>query len=144
MKPRTKIVVLLFSLILPYMGLVLYRAFTHPEHPFPKWFLYTLLCYLLLAVILFTVLRRRVLLGAPPMGLAEQNAQKLSAARALRRLGYIWLIGPVLGLMSGGFKDEPVWAIALSLSWVGFLSWASFREAKKLEVKARQNLGVKM
>lgn len=34
MKPKTKILFLLSGLILPYIGLVMYRALTHPENPF--------------------------------------------------------------------------------------------------------------
>jgi hypothetical protein len=139
MKPKTKVLVLLLSLILPYMGLVMYRVFAHPEHPFPRWFLYAAPCYFLVTVTLFAVLRKRILLAAPPIGLAEQNTQRLSAARAVRRVGYIWLLGPVFVFISGGFKDEPFWAVALDLSWVGFLSWATFRDARKLELRARQN-----
>jgi hypothetical protein len=67
--------------------------------------------------------------------LETQKAENLSAARAVRRLGYIWLIGPVFYLLSGGLSKEPAWISALGLSWAGFLSWASFRAAKKMRQK---------
>ena len=140
MKPKTKMLVLMFGLILPYMGFVLYRVFTHPEHPFPSWFPYVAFCYFVGAIALFIVLRRKIIAGAPSLGLAEQNAQRLSAARAARRLGYMWLIGPVFYLLSGGLTQAPAWVSVLGLSWVGFLSWVCFREAKKIEMKARQNV----
>jgi hypothetical protein len=32
-----------------------------------------------------------------------------------------------------------LWITLFGLSWVGFLSWVSFRIAKNIETKARQN-----
>jgi hypothetical protein len=140
MKPKAKILVLMLGLMLPYMGFVLYRAFTHPQHPFPNWFLYVGPCYFVGSIVLAAVLRKRMIAGAPKQDSAEQNTQSASAARAARRLGYIWLIGFVFYLLSGAPLKEPVWVSLLGLSWVGLLIWASFRTAKKIEMKARQNV----
>lgn len=139
MKPKTKILFLLFSLIFPYMGFVMYRALTHPENPFPKWFFYAAPCYVLGSIALFVVLRKEILASASPLGLAEQAAQRLEAARSVRRLGYIWWVGPVFYFLDGGFK-EPAWTTILGLCWVGLLSWVCFREAKKIETGTQKNV----
>lgn len=78
--------------------------------------------------------------GAQPLRAEEQRAQTVSAARAARMLGYIWLVGPVFYFLNGGLFREPLSVSVLGLSWVGFLSWASFRAARNIEVKARQNI----
>ena len=129
MKPKTKILLLLFGLIFPYMGFVMFRALTHPENPFPKWFLYAAPCYFIGSMAVFVVLRKKILSSAPPLGLAAQNAQRLVAARSVRRLGYIWWVGSIFYFLNGGLR-EPVWTTVLGLCWVSFLSWVFFREAK--------------
>jgi len=139
MKPKTKVLLFFVIFLFPYLGFVMYRALTHPEHPFPTWFLYVAPCYLVGGIFLFVLLRKRIMAGGPSLHLAEQNAQRLKAARSLRRLGYMWLLGPVFFFLSGGQKGEPKWAIVLGVAWVGFLIWASFREAKRIEMKVRQN-----
>jgi hypothetical protein len=137
MKPKARILLLLIGLILPYTVFVLYFALRLPQ-PLPRWFPYVAACYFFGSIFLFPFLRKRVLAGAPPLSAEEQKFQNVSAARAARRMGYIWLIGPVYSLLSGGPFQEPLWVTVLGSSWVGFLSWASFRVAKKIETKARQ------
>jgi hypothetical protein len=138
MKPKAKILVLILGLTLPYMSFVIYRAFTHPQHPFPSWFLYVGPCYFIGSIILATVLGKRIIANAQPLRAEEQKAQTVSAARAARRLGYIWLIGPVFYVLNGGPIRQPWWVTVLGFSWVGFLSWASFRAARNIEMKAHQ------
>jgi hypothetical protein len=139
MKSKTKILFLLFGPIFPYMGFVMYRALVHPENPFPKWFLYAAPCYFVGAIALFVVLRKKILASASPLGLAEKNTQRLAAARSVRRMAYIWWVGPVFYFLNGGL-GEPVWTTILGLCWVGFLSWVCFREAKKIEAKVLNNV----
>lgn len=139
MKPKAKILALIVTLLLPYMGFVMYRAFTHPHQLFPTWFLYVGPCYFIGSIILATVLRKKIMAGAQTLRPEEQKTQNIAAARAARRLGYIWLIGPVYYLLNGGLFREPWWFTVLGLSWVGFLVWASFRVARNIELKARQN-----
>jgi hypothetical protein len=139
MKPKARILLLLIGLILPYMVFVLYFALRLPQQPLPKWFPYVAACYFFGSIFLFPFLRKRVLAGAPPPSAEEQKVQNVSAARAARRMGYIWWIGPVFFLFSGGPFQQPWWVTVLGFSWVGFLSWASFRVAKKIEAKARQD-----
>lgn len=139
MKPATKMLVLIITLMLPYMGFVMYRVFTHPQFLFPTWFLYVGPCYFIGSIVLAVVLRKRMLAGTQPLPADEQKTQSVLASRAARRLGYIWLIGPVFYVLNGGPLREPWWVTALGLSWVGFLVWASFRVARNIELKARQN-----
>lgn len=139
MKPKMRIVLLLMGLILPYMVFALYFVLQLPEHPLPRWFPYVAFSYLLGSAFLFSFLRKRVLANAPPLSADDQRVQGLSAVRAARRMGYIWLFGPFLYLVSGELSREPWWLTLLGLSWVGFLSLASFRIAKTIEMKHRQN-----
>ena len=127
------------GLILPYMVFALYFVLQLPEHPLPRWFPYVALSYLVGSAFLFSFLRKRVLVNAPPLSANEQRVQSLSAVRAARRMGYIWLFGPFLYLVSGEPSREPWWVTLFGLSWAGFLSWVSFRIAKNIETKARQN-----
>jgi hypothetical protein len=73
MKPKTKILLLLFGLIFPYMGFVMCRALTHPENPFPKWFLYAAPCYFIGSIAVFVVLRKKILASASASDLVVQK-----------------------------------------------------------------------
>ena len=139
MTQKTRLLILLFSLILPYMALAVYMALTLRGNIVPLWFRYVAPCYLIVAVSVFIVGRKKILASSPAPSLAEQNKRNLSGAKAVRRLGYIWLIGPLFYLLDGGLKTNPVWVTVLGFSWAGFLSWASFHQAKKMELKARQD-----
>jgi hypothetical protein len=90
MKPKTKILFLLLGLIFPYLGFVMYSVLTHPEHPFPKMVLLAAPCYLIGSMLVFVVVRKKIVINAPPLAPPEKNAQRLAAARSVRRLGYIW------------------------------------------------------
>lgn len=83
--------------------------------------------------------KERILASSPAPDMAEQKKQNISGAKAVRRLGYIWLIRPLFYVLDSGLKTNPIWVTALGFSWAGFLSWASFHEAKKMELKARQD-----
>ncbi len=50
-------------------------------------------------------------------------------------MGYIWLFGSFIYLLNGG---ELLWVTVLCLSWVGLLSWFSFRVAKIMEMSASE------
>lgn len=56
MKPKARMLFVIVSLMLPYMGFVMYRALTHPQHPFPSWFLYIGPCYFIGSIVLDAVL----------------------------------------------------------------------------------------
>lgn len=123
----------------PCMGFVIYRALTHPQQPFPGWFLYAGPCYLIGSIVLATVLRKRIIGSPVLLPTEEQEGQRISAAHVARRMGYIWLVGPVVYFFNGEVSREPLWLTVVMLSWVGFLSWGSFRVAKNIELKAHQH-----
>ena len=139
MTQKAKILILLFSLTVPYAALAAYIGFTLRGNTVPLWFRYAAPCYLVVAASVFIVGRKRILANTLPPSVVEQTRQNLSGARAVRRLGYIWLIGPLFYLLNGGLKTNPAWVTVLGFSWAGFLSWASFHQAKKMELKARQD-----
>jgi hypothetical protein len=139
MTQKTKLLILLFSLILPYAALAAYMALTLRGNTMPMWFPYTALCYLVVSASIFNFGRKRILASSPAPDMAEQKKQNISGEKAVRRLGYIWLIGPLFYVLDGGLKTNPIWVAALGFSWAGFLSWASCHQAKKMELKARQD-----
>jgi hypothetical protein len=137
---KGKILLLILGLAIPYMALAMYVVvWKLPTQPVPMWFLCFAPCYFLATVLLGAVLVKRIKRNAPPQGSERQKTDSISAGRAVRRLGYIWLLGPVFYLLSGGLSKEPVWISVLGFAWAGFLSWATFRAAKKIELKARQS-----
>jgi hypothetical protein len=70
-KPKTKILLLLAAFVVPYMALVMYFAFQYRNLPFPPWFPYFGLSYILGGSILFAVLRQRIARKAPPGSLEK-------------------------------------------------------------------------
>lgn len=64
MKPKNKILGLIFGLLLPYFTLVMYfvlRLQGHPkEQPFPTWFPYFAMSYFLGTILLVSVVGRRI------------------------------------------------------------------------------------
>lgn len=115
MKPKTKILLLAMGLILPYMAFVLYSVLTHPEHPFPGWFFYAGPCYFFGSILVFVLARNKLVAMPPPPAPAEKIAQGEASVRGLRILGYIWLIGPVIRVLNGGFT-QPTWAMRLEFA----------------------------
>jgi hypothetical protein len=139
MKPKQRILLLILGLTLPYMAFVMYVVLRlSPGQPLPKWFPYVCLCYFLGFMLLFPFLRKRVLATAPRMSSEEQKTESVKGARAARRLGYILCIAPAFNLLTGAAFRQPLWTTLLGYSWVGFLIWACFNAAKKMELKARQ------
>ena len=138
MKTKTKLLLLMVALLAPYMAMVLYMAFTIQGNTIPQWFVFAAPLYFVGSIALFVILRKRIIAAAAPVSSVEQNDQTLRAARAARRLGYIWWIGPFSYFASGGIHD-PIWMTIMGLSWISFLSWLCFREARKLEAKAARN-----
>jgi hypothetical protein len=55
------------------------------------------------------------------------------SAKAARRLGWIYVAGAVVWLLSDGYKGLPLWLIPLLLGFSGFLIWSSFNLAKRIE-----------
>jgi hypothetical protein len=141
MKPKTKLLCVALGLLLPYMAFVQYSAFTHPNHPFPQWFIYAAPCYLFGSLLVFLLARKKILAAPPPLAAPERTAQGMVSARALRLLGYIWLLGPVIYALDGGL-NRPAWPAALGICWVGLLSWACFHQARKIESRVQRDIEV--
>ena len=57
------------------------------------------------------------------------RTSQLKAVSSVRRLGWIYVAGLILGtlnLLSGDSHDLPWWGIVLALGWSGFLIWTCF------------------
>jgi hypothetical protein len=91
MKPGTKILVVMLGLMLPYMGFVLYRAFTYPQHPFSSWFLYVGPCYFFGSIALLVVLRKKIVGDAPPQDFEKQRRSAAGIEGDRRRLKLLWI-----------------------------------------------------
>jgi hypothetical protein len=85
MNPKSKVLVLMLGLMLPYMGFALYRVFTYPQHPFPSWFLYVAPCYFFGSITLLVVLRKKIVGDAP------QQDSTASTEVDRRRLKLLWI-----------------------------------------------------
>jgi hypothetical protein len=62
------------------------------------------------------------------------RTNQLKASSSLRRMGYIYIGGFVLGLInlfSGEFKGLPTWGIVLIFCWGGLLIWGCFWMARR-------------
>ena len=92
----------------------------------------------LVAFLVGTPLIIRRLPPVPPVTKDPNKMRKyqLRAASSVRRLGWIYVAGLVLGtlvLISEGTHGIPWWAVTLVYGWSGFLIWSSFRSAKRLK-----------
>jgi hypothetical protein len=139
MKPKTKLLFVALALLLPYMAFVQYTVLTHPNHALPQWFIYAAPCYLFGSMLVFLFARKRIVASGPPVAPPERTAQGMASARALRLLGYIWLLGPVIYALDGGLK-QPGWPAVLGIGWVGLLSWACFYQARKIESRVQRDM----
>jgi hypothetical protein len=71
----------------------------------------------------------------------EVRSNQLKAVSSLRRLGFIYVLGFVFGLISlfsGEFKDLPIWGRVLLFCWSGFLIWGCFSLAGRLKKRATE------
>jgi hypothetical protein len=74
----------------------------------------------------------------PPITIDPEQirTRQLKAASAARRMGWIYIVGLILGtvnLFSGGRHEFPWWGIVLLLGWSGFLIWSSFWRARRFK-----------
>lgn len=72
----------------------------------------------------------------PPVTTNPQEIRRnqVRAASSLRRLGWIYAGGLMIGtlnLLTGGFKDAPLWAVFIGFGWSAFLIWGCFWAAKR-------------
>jgi hypothetical protein len=66
----------------------------------------------------------------------EIRSRQLRAVRSLRRMGFLYALGLVFGLILlffGEFKDLPPWGRILLFCWSGFLIWGCFSLARRLK-----------
>ena len=68
MTQLAKILVLVFSLILPYMAFGAYMGLTLRGKTLPLWFPYAALGYLVVAIFVFKVAKKRILANSPKSG----------------------------------------------------------------------------
>jgi len=64
----------------------------------------------------------------------EVRSNQVRAASSLRRLGWIYVAGLVLGtlnILNGGLKEAPWWAALIGIGWSAFLIWACFWAGKR-------------
>lgn len=110
MKPKTKILILVFSLVLPYMALVMYFALRIQEHPLPIWFPYFGLSYILGTIIVVMVFSRKIYRTAGPV--SEKKPKSV-----LLWLGRAWMVYLVV-LWCGFFLRDAYRTLTGSLfSW---------------------------
>jgi hypothetical protein len=93
-KPKTKILILLAAFVIPYMALVTYIVGQNRNPPFPPWFPYFGLSYLLGGSILFAVLRQRIARKAPPGSLSKLKPSM--KRKLLAWVGYLVVVWSAL------------------------------------------------
>ena len=98
-KPKNKILVLIFGLLLPYFALVMYfvlRIQGHPkEQPFPSWFPYFGITYLLGTILLVSVVGRRIARSAQansPPNVKPRPAVRIAIRAWAGYLVAVWCI----------------------------------------------------
>lgn len=95
MKPKVKIVVLTFGLIVPYLTLVEYVVLRSPEHTLPAWLPYFGLSYILGTMIVVMVFSRKIYRAA-------QSETSEKPKSGLRWIGRAWM-GYLVVVWSGFF-----------------------------------------
>lgn len=89
------------------------------------------------AIVLIVVILPK--LPPPTREPKDINKNLLRASASVRRLGFLYIFGfamTLVGLLTGEFKEFPVWGIVLMFAWGGFLIWACFRGARWYREKA--------
>lgn len=133
MKPKTKILTLTFSLVLPYIALVTYFALRTQEHPLPTWFPYFGLSYILATMILVMVFSRNVYRAARPEQEKKPKSFWLWAAKAwMVYLVALWsgtfLWGAYLTLKGNLEWQRSVPAGAFLLVFIALFSWGLYKD----------------
>lgn len=136
MKPKTKILALTFSLIVPYLALVMYFALRIQEHPLPTWFPHFGLLYILGTLIVVMVFSRRIYRGAQQKTVEKPQSVLRWIARVW--MGYLVAIWSGLFLwgtyqtLSGNFEwQHALPAGAFLLAFIALFSWALYKDVKR-------------
>jgi hypothetical protein len=106
MSPKARVTLLLLGLAFPYLVFVLYfilTAIPGSENPFPSWFPWVALTYMLSGIVAASVLGPRIFRNAPPPPQAQ-------ARRA--------------------FTIAKGWSLYLVLVWSGFFLYGGYRTLK--------------
>jgi hypothetical protein len=141
-KPKTKILALIFGLVLPYIALVMYFALRIQEHPLPTWFPYFGLSYILATMIVVMVFSRKVYRGTQPEGVEKPKSVWLWLGRAwMSYLVAIWSGGFLWGAYLT-FKGNLEWqrsvpAGAFLLAFIALFSWALYKDFKRIRKPTR-------
>ncbi len=136
MKPKTKILTLTFSLILPYLALAMYFALRIQEHPLPTWFPYFGLSYLLGTIVVVMVFSRKIYRDAQPTAVEKPVS-------ALRWVGRVW-VGYLVAVWAGLFLWGTYQTISGNLEWqravpagafllafIALFSWSLYKDIKR-------------
>ena len=136
MKPKTKILALTFSLVLPYIALVIYFALRIQEHPLPTWFPYFGLSYILATIIVVMFFSRNVYRAARLEQEKKPKSLLLWVAKAwMAYLVAVWfglfLWGSYLTLRGSLEWQRSVPAGAFLLAFIALFSWALYKGFKR-------------
>jgi len=140
MSARLRTLVLMFALILPYLGLPVYFALRLPQKPLPEWLPYLGAFYIFATILLVVLASQRL-----SRGTIQQRANPRPAPA--------WIRGRVLGLLVfwsallsyGTFKvlkDEvplrrAAPAGAILLLFIGLFIWLLYRDVQRRSTRDR-------
>jgi hypothetical protein len=134
MKAQTKIRVLIFSFVLPYTALVMYLAYRRPESsPFPYWYAYFGLSYLLLTMTIVVLYGRRIYQGVAPAPGPPSVARRLFRAH-MAYLVTLWSMAFLWGAYKT-VKGDLAWQRSVPagfflLLFIALFSWALYKDLK--------------
>ena len=102
MKPKAKMLLLAWGLLLPYMAFILYHAFSDRQRPiqFPSWFPYVGPLYFFGSIALLVLLRKKIEGDTPDTNSSSRNLKWLWLGVGLYTL--IFLNGLRLGFANAG------------------------------------------
>jgi hypothetical protein len=132
MSGRSKTLFLIFGLVLPYSGLVMYFVSRLPEHPLPLWFPYFGAFYLLGTVVLVAVVAPRFSSGLQYDGVENPPAASPSVRWRALSLVAFWCVFLVYGTyktLTGAIPVARAIPAGLILSaGIGLFSWLLYRD----------------
>lgn len=135
MKPKTKIVALIFGLILPYIAMVMYFGIRMQNHPLPTWFPYFGLSYMLGTIILVKVFSRKISRTAQPQTVKEIQPGRIALRLCTGYLVAVWsglfVYGSYLTIIGHLEWRRSVPAGAFLLAFIGLFSRLLYSDIKR-------------
>jgi hypothetical protein len=135
-KPKTKIVVLTVSLILPYLALVEYVAFRSPDNTLPIWLCYFGLSYILGTMIVVMAFSRRIYragqmekVDKPKSGMTWKGRAGTGYLIALWSGCFLW--GAYQTILGNLDWRRAVPAGAFLLAFIALFSWSLYKDLKR-------------